>query len=280
MSESAIFFETNGTGDGAADYTQAQLAAWLRRTFSPTPASEGVLKGYGGELAVSGTSSPLSVAAGAAMVYGFPYESTGVVAPTVSTPSIGTTGFRVVLRVDWSAQTVRIAVKVSSDGVASAPAVTQVANTTWEISLATGTITTGGVVALTDARAYCHFTTAVKTAMLEADSVDDTRAGNRVPQFYRRQGGNSSDWSVTGTTTYTPGAVRMQAGSLSIGAFGTLRTLTFPVAFSQPPVVIFSQISNFSGRCDVDNVTASGCTFGLNSAGSGGDINWLAIGPE
>lgn len=164
MAEHSSFWTTNGTGDGSA-YTQAQLAAMWKRLF--TPSGYGVLFGYANELAVSGTSSPISVATGAAVVQGFMYENDAAKSITVPTPAIGTTGHRVVLRVDWSAQTVRVVLKSSSDGVAALPALTQTINTVYEISLAGLTITTGGVITLTDERTFARYATKLGGNQLE-----------------------------------------------------------------------------------------------------------------
>lgn len=117
----------------------------------------------------------------------------------------------------------------------------------------------------------------VGTASLAADSVDDTKAGNRVPQFYRRQGGNSSNWSTAGTTDYTPTAVRMQAGKVSVGISTTV-TVTFPTAFSQPPLVWVT--GSTSGTLVATNVTATTVDLSHNNLGSAIPISWLAIGPE
>lgn len=160
MAESSIFWTTNGTGDGGANYTESQLVAWLRRTFIRDVTTQGVLAGYANGLAVSGTATPVSVATGAGMVYGFPYESTGVETVTIPTPSVSTRIDRIVLRASWAAQTVRIARVAGVEG-GSAPALTQTAGTTWEISLAQLSVTTGGVITVTDQRSYCHFNTTI-----------------------------------------------------------------------------------------------------------------------
>jgi hypothetical protein len=119
------------------------------------------------------------------------------------------------------------------------------------------------------------------TAKLANDVVDDTKVGNRVPQFYRRQGGSATNWSTAGTTTYTPTAVRMQAGV--IATVGGTATVTFPVAFSQPPVVV-AVTREAVCFAVVVSVTATGCVINNYFYGSGSlfdsDINWLAIGPE
>lgn len=170
MTEKAFLWTTGATGDGASTYTQAEAFGIFRRMFVTTPATQGVLKGFEGDLAVTGTSSPISVAKGAAIVYGCPYLSDAATSVAVTTPSVGTTGHRVVLQMGWAAQTVRIALKSSADGTATIPDVTQEVNTTWEISLASLTITTGGVISVTDTRAYCQPLGVMKTANI-ADSA-------------------------------------------------------------------------------------------------------------
>lgn len=85
-----------------------------------------------------------------------------------------------------------------------------------------------------------HHTYPVPTAGIADNAVDDTKVGNRVPQFYRRQGGSATDWHTPGTTTRTPEAVRTQKGYVSItGATDDDSvTITFPQAFSARPTVL------------------------------------------
>lgn len=348
--EKSRFWTTNGTGDGpSAKYSMGDFAEVLRRLLTTDQeTTEGVLRGIGSDLAVSGTSSPLSVAAGAGLVYGIYYENSSALSLAVSTPVSGVTGGRVNLKADWSAQTVRAVVQLNTDGNPAIPALVQTPGSAWSIPLATFTITTGGVIALVDARAWCHFATYLTADMVEslagysvvgraasgagaaaaitaadsqvlraidgalgfgpvigamiaagavtadkiaADSVDDTKVGDRVPQFYRRQGGASGSWATAGTTNYTPGPVRMQAGVVTVAvADGTTNNgaaITFPVAFSDKPVVLVS-FANSTGYIIfplAESITASGfiakahrgtaTTPALNMT-----IVWLAIGPE
>lgn len=297
MSQKSLFWTTGAGGDGASAYTQADLFGWLKHTFTADPATEAVHPDWGGGLAVSGTASPVSVATGAALVAGIPFESDAAVTFTVSTPTLGTTGHRIVLRADYSAKTVRLALLSSSNGVAAIPAVTQVANTTWEVGIASLTITTGGVITITDTRGYLHYRTRVNTAMLDDgnvttaklanDSVDDTKVGARVPQFIARQGGNASDWSAGGTTNYTPGAVRMQSGVITwIGASANsgLQGITLPVAFSTIG-------SGWATAYDNNNATAGMAYIAVGTTGAtiywrtitnttNVTLRWFAIGPE
>jgi hypothetical protein len=133
-----------------------------------------------------------------------------------------------------------------------------------------GKIATGGVSA---------------TGQLADDIVDDTKAGNRVPQFYRRQGGSATDWDVSGTTTRTPTAVRMQAGAITGGAGSTV-VVTFPVAFSAKPLVFATatQLGDGSAISAIaNNPTTTQVTLGaLDDAGAfvADIIFWLAIGAE
>jgi hypothetical protein len=441
MTERSMFWETNDTGDGpAAGYSQQRLYEWLMKVVTPIDeTTEGTLKNVENELAVTGTATPLTIAEGAAQVHGFFYENTAPVTKAVASPVIGTTGGRVVLEADWTLQTVRIAVNVSADGVAAIPALTQTPGTTWEISLATFTITTGGVITLTDTRQFARFATRVRTDMIEDsavtedkinanavttgkiaanavgnsdlrdsaaysvigrsaasggdpadiaaggedyvlrrrsgslsfgqvfedsiatgaitntklatgavsalkiadnavtegkilaaqvtetkigtgavtnaklgtgavsalklatdavstvkvqdDAIDDTKVGNRVPQFYRRQGGSATNWATPGTTSRTPGAVRMQAGIVNVtvenGEVFGFTTVTFPVQFADAPI-IFATLEGNPGAggytLEVQTAASNLCNLVIRRTASGVEITipvaWLAIGPE
>lgn len=55
-----------------------------------------------------------------------------------------------------------------------------------------------------------------------------------------RQGGSASDWSTSGSTNRTLTAAYMQVGTVDTGGSSSV-TVTFPTAFSQPPVVVTGQ---------------------------------------
>jgi hypothetical protein len=368
--EKSAFWTTNGTGDGTSGgYTATEFYDFIRRlTITDQEATQGVLKNVLNELAVTGSSSPLAVASGVAIAHGFYYENSASLNLTVTSPISGTTGGRVNLKVDWTAQTVRAVIQMNTDGVAAIPSLVQTAGSEWNIPLATFTVTIGGVITLTDARNYCQFANYLTSTSLEAvtglsvvgraanttgqsaditagsdayvlrrsgssigfgqvatdgladdavtaakiadnavtadqidagavgnselasDAVDDTKVGNRVPQFYRRQGGDTSDWSVAGTTTYTPTTVRMQAGAVDVVfSAQTSKTfsITFPTAFSNKPLVICSIKSDDSPAASAMVYVTSSSTTGFNGTvycnGSNSDtwtVQWLAIGPE
>jgi hypothetical protein len=125
----------------------------------------------------------------------------------------------------------------------------------------------------------------IDTEHIANDAVDDTKAGNRIAQFYRRQGGDETDWSISGTTTYTPSAVRLQGGVIVTSSTPTL--VTFPTAFSQKPIVLVSLRGNSFSNYTPVIVAVTATTFQVAVTNSAGDgyvnnetVNWLAIGPE
>lgn len=154
--------------------------------------------------------------------------------------------------------------------------------------IASGTVSTINLVdlSITEAKIGAGAVTGAKIA---ADAVDDTKVGDRVPAFTRRQGGSATNWRTPGATTRTPGAVRMQAGSVSVPdtAGGTVpdTVVTFPVAFSDVPLVFVSQINEGTLiTSKVLDVTASQMTLRATATAGGGpwsaEVHWLAIGPE
>lgn len=310
MAESSRPYTNNGTNDGTS-YTALQWRSIYRNIFG-----NGVISG----LAVSGTTSPLSVAAGAAWIDGVFYENTSAVSLAVATPAALTAG-HVVLRVEMASgvQKARVYAVRATSGDTNVPALTQTSESTYEIRLASFTISAAGAIVLTDTRPYLHANTRVSTAMIDDDNitnvkmadnsvgtaeiidgsvgtaelandaVDDTKVGARVPQFYRRKGGSSTDWSAAGTSDYTPTAVRMQAGAssgatLAPGAGNTV-TITFPTAFSAVPLVYLTVVGSVPITASIQSISATQVVVYLfNTQASGGSLgaafNWLAIGPE
>ena len=156
MTEKTLFLYTNGftgdSGDGAAAYTEEEFRAYNHAALAGEVANAGVLSGVLNELAVSGSTSPLSVATGRAILYGFHYRNlSSAVSLSVTTPSVGDTGGRVVVRVNMTSantppaeNTGRVRVITNTDGTAAIPSMTQTAATTWDIPLATFVIDTSG----------------------------------------------------------------------------------------------------------------------------------------
>ncbi len=192
MTESSYNWTTSGTGDGpAAGYTAADLFTLFRALFTGGGGANygGVMPDSGGELAVTGSTSPVAVASGAAVVYGIPYFNSASLNVTVATPASATRIDRIVLRASWSGQTVRITRIAGTEGAGTPPAMTQSAGTTWDIPLATVSITTGGAITVTDAREWLQLVgdlaivagkiaaSAVTTAKLADDAVTVDKIG-------------------------------------------------------------------------------------------------------
>lgn len=320
MTESSYLWTTSSAGDGAATYTRSDLSNAMK-VIGACMDDEGVAAGLLNLLAPTTTGvNNAHIDTGGGLVDGKPYYNSAAVDVTIPSASGGgnTRIDRVVLRADWTAQTVRITRIAGTDAASpTAPAITQNSGTIYDIKLAQALVNTAGTVTITDERVFAVpgsaltalsllgrsansvgalaliSTTAgtghalresgnalgfgpVSSSGIANDSIDDTKAGNRVPQFYRRQGGDASDWSFSGTTNYTPTSVRMQAGIVTAGVGGTV-TVTFPAAFSNKPLV-FCSCGEAAGTVFPSIITTSG--FVINSSVGAVSINWLAIGPE
>jgi hypothetical protein len=145
--------ESSAWWDGTA-YPANTFDDFSADAFTPgAAASAGVIKGVGSNLIVAGTSSPVTVAAGAAWVNGKRYRNSASMNVVVATPDVNTRIDRVVLRVNYAAKTVTVQLKAGVEG-GGPPDLTQTDGTTWEISLAQVSITIGGVITVTNERKW------------------------------------------------------------------------------------------------------------------------------
>lgn len=205
---------TGTTNDGASTYTQLD-ASELSKIFAACTGFEGVAPNYLNGLKVSGTASPVSIDTGGAMVDGKPYKNDASTTIVIPTPVSLTRIDRIVARADWANHQVRLTRIAGTEG-AGAPAITQTPGTTYDIKLAQVSITTGGAITVTDERTF---------------------ASNPV---VARQGGSATDWTVAGTTLQPVPTSKFQCGSVQwtgAGATSGTVTITFPVAFTQVPVI-------------------------------------------
>lgn len=184
MSEVSFLWTTGGAGDGANTYTRSDWAS-IARIIAAVNASEGVAPN--GLNALAGTvtgANTVSINTGYAIVDGKPYINDA--AEEVNIPSavgVGNTRIdRIVLRADWSAQTVRITRIAGSDAITPAsPSITQNSGTTYDITLYRATVNTSGTVTLTDERTFGQTQTngiaddAVTTAKIADSAVDTTQ---------------------------------------------------------------------------------------------------------
>lgn len=140
------FLWADGTGGDESPISEADTADLFKALLG----GYGVLRGYQNELActVSGL-NVLTDTGWAISRTGYPYRNTASKSTAITTPSIGTTGHRIVLRENTTSNTVRITDVASADGTSAIPAAAST-----DVTLATLTITTLGVITLTDAREY------------------------------------------------------------------------------------------------------------------------------
>lgn len=257
------------SGDGASAYTEDETTRLFRAVFGAL-GKGGVILGYDNELAVSGTASPVAVNTGAAFVYGYFYWNTASVNVNVPTPVIGTTLHKIVLRASWASKTVRLAIISGSDGSPVPPSETQTPGVTYEITLANISITTGGVITVTDSRSFCHFGSKINNGMYEALSLDDVHIRKRIPKFPYRRGGHADDWDIPGTTDYQldysnvqmVGSAQWTGGAAASGSLA----VTFPtnVTFTYVPIVL----------AQLHKGSASPISIAVNPTTTGFTIYW------
>jgi hypothetical protein len=156
MAETSLPWPDTATGDGTAGagYSDDQWSDSWRKLLLHYRASRGVLKDYANELAATGGTSPVAINTGAAMVDGKLYENTVSVNVVIPTPAGSTRIDRIVLRKDFAGQTVRIFKIAGAEGTGVPPAITQTDGTTWDLPLCQVSITTGGIITLTDERRF------------------------------------------------------------------------------------------------------------------------------
>lgn len=122
----------------------------------------------------------------------------------------------------------------------------------------------------------------VTTAKIADDAVTDQKLVNG--KVYRRQGGSGTDWDTVGTTTYDTSAsdIKIQSGTIFNNA--SPKTITFPVAFTNKPLVMVAVSSVNAASCFAIPVTITASNFTCQVYDNAGatnnaqNINWIAIG--
>lgn len=296
MAESSFLWTTNGTGDGpSGGYTQAQwgkIAAILASVHQNNKVGPNYLNAFANSL----SANTITVQSGGAVVDGKPYlndANLGVNVP--SAVGGGNTRIdRIVLRANWSAQTVRITRIAGTDAASpTAPAITTTSENTYDVKLYQVRVNTSGTVTIeVDEREWAQLV----TNEVANDAIDDLKAGNRVLRLVKRVGGDPSRWTDGGTNVYTPTMTIRQVGSTSLtvnsGQSSASGTFNFPQAFGEQPVMQASIANDYNkslfGQVVVKCVPLSTTQFFVEViqalAWGGGNvthtINWGADGPE
>jgi hypothetical protein len=229
---------------------------WLRKTFVGDATDEGVLKGVDSDMVVSDAGgTTVNIAAGAAYVYGFPYYNTSTVSIALNTPSSQNRIDRIVLRADWTAQTVRIAVVEGTEGSGSAPSLTQSEGVIWEIPLARVTVTPAGdLTSLVNERVYLHPNIEVDSAML---------AGGAVTSDMLADGGVIEAKIGTGAVTNT----KLGAGAVTNDKLADLTILEAKLASAVAAQLV-------TGGDSHDHIGGDGAQLGTNALADGAVTNY------
>lgn len=111
-------------------------------------------------------------------------------------------------------------------------------------------------------------------------------------KIYRRRGGNATNWQTTGTTNYDVSATntRIQVGAVTSsdnttngnnGSFSTsAQTVTFPVAYTNPPLVMVSPQGDHAFATVTGTTTTAFTWRGRSPANINANvsISWIAVG--
>lgn len=156
MAETSGPWDGTTTGDAsAAPYDAATEFAEYLKLISGSGASAnegGVFLGFLNDLAPTSVGvSPVAINSGGGIVYGTVYKNTSSVNVAIPTPAGSTRIDRIVLRKSWAAQTIRLTRIAGAEGGA-APTMVQIPAVTWDVPIARASITTGGVITITDDR--------------------------------------------------------------------------------------------------------------------------------
>lgn len=185
----------------------------------------GVFRNELNQLAVSGVATPVTIDTGRSMVWGAWYENDAAATVAIPTPAAATRIDRIVARKDWAAQTVRITRIAGVEG-GGAPALVQIAGTTWDEPLAQVSINVGGVITVTDERQFIGGTAALPTSWttgaliygVSASALGSLTIG--ANRSVLTSNGTLPSWSTTPTVeglVANSSGIQVTAGNVGVG---------------------------------------------------------------
>ncbi|MDM7940133.1 MAG: hypothetical protein QUS07_07315 [Methanothrix sp.] len=173
MAQISYFWGGEVTGD-CGPYSDDTFSDFISSLMQSDRTTQSVITGSLNELAVTNPGGTvIRVDTGRALVDGKLYENTAVVDFNVAAPGSGTNYYTLVLRKDFAAQTVRLALLGPSS--ADYPDVTQTDGTLWEVSLAEISITSAGVITITATAVHISIPMKVTASQLQDDAVSTSK---------------------------------------------------------------------------------------------------------
>jgi hypothetical protein len=178
VTQDSYLWTTGGAGDGSATFTRSDWSK-IAKIFSACLDDEGVAPNYLSQFVGSvPAANTFRVAAGAALVDGKAvYSDANIDTNIPSAVGGGNTRIdRIVLRADWTAQTVRVFRIAGVDAASpTPPAITQNSGTTYDIMLYQVRVNTSGTVTIElDERVFANLATAtLKDGAVTAAKIAD-----------------------------------------------------------------------------------------------------------
>lgn len=299
MTEGSAFWDGTTLGDAAgsiiaAPYSSSEFKLFMYGLFGAPITINGLssLVGnfcfvstaeYGaGAGLVTGTSSPVSIAAMHAFVIGNYYVNNSAASLVIPTPAANPRLDYVVLEANWTTQTIRIARVAGAEAATpSPPALTQTNGTLWQYPIAQVYITTGGVITVRDLR--------VGYQGLSPQTLFRDINGRVFEEFFDNfagafptgagAGGNWFGTLTSGTLAAAGGESAVQMNTTATGArnaqlsYGNAPgAVWYPLELSKAPILFEARMA-FSAAFDANSIHA----MRINSA-AGGMIQLGMIG--
>jgi hypothetical protein len=286
MAEFSMWWTTGGAGDGAATYTRSNHAMWSK-VLASCNGMEGVAPNYLNKLVgAAGGANTVNIGTGGALVDGKVYNNSAPV--TVNIPSAvggGNTRIdRIVLRADWTAQTVRITRIAGTDAaVPVAPAITRSSGTTYDILLCQALVDTAGNVTVTDERTLAQVQNAdirqsagmsvIGRSVPSAGPVADIVAGNNGYVLRRSIDGTGISFAPVITGSIADGAITTAKIGDSQVTTGKIADLAVTSAKLAADAVIAGKIA--AGAVQAGDIATGGISAAAQFAA--GVVNSAAI---
>lgn len=275
MTEKSLFWGGTTVGDHGP-YSDDQFSDFIRDIFQTDPATTGVVYGAGNNLNVTSSLTGIFVDTGTALVDGKLYVNDAALAIALANPGSGINHYTIVLKKDFSAQTVR-AVALGPD-LSAFPSVVQTDGTVWDLAIASVEVNPAGAKTIVITAGYVGMNSLV-------DSIANIAEAAAAPIKHRK--GDTGNWGENyGLTNFDTSAIPqiMQAGCVEVTASGDV-VLTFPVPFSAAPIVVATSGNEPSTGVFIvaNNVTATNCHLSawMSSIVRANSFytNWIAVGP-